>query len=51
MRKALRRGLLLLCAVSVLAVPAVANGRQLGDLDRSDDGAAATTAGACRWSG
>jgi Domain of unknown function (DUF4394) len=38
MRKALRRGLLLLCAVSVLAVPAVANGRQLGDLDRSDDG-------------
>jgi Domain of unknown function (DUF4394) len=31
MRKALRRGLLLLCAVSVLAVPAVANGRQLGD--------------------
>lgn len=39
MRKALRRGLLLLCAVSVLAVPAVANGRQLGDLYRSDDGA------------
>jgi hypothetical protein len=38
MRKALRRGLLLLCAVSVLAVPAVANGRQLGDLYRSDDG-------------
>ena len=34
MRKALRRGLLLLCAVSVLAVPAVANGRQLGDLYR-----------------
>jgi hypothetical protein len=39
MRKALRRGLLLLCAVSVLAVPAVASGRQLGDLYRSDDGA------------
>ena len=39
MGKALRRGLLLLCAVSVLAVPAVANGRQLGDLYRSDDGA------------
>lgn len=39
MRKALTRGLLLLCAVSVLAVPAVANGRQLGDLYRSDDGA------------
>ena len=38
MRKALRRGLLLLCAVSVLAVPAVANGRQLGDPYRSDDG-------------
>ena len=38
MRKALTRGLLLLCAVSVLAVPAVANGRQLGDLYRSDDG-------------
>jgi Domain of unknown function (DUF4394) len=39
MRKALRRGLLLLCALSVLAVPAVANGRQLGDLGRSGDGA------------
>jgi Domain of unknown function (DUF4394) len=38
MHKALRRGLLLLCAVSVLAVPAVANGRQLGDSYRSDDG-------------
>ena len=38
MRKALRRGLLLLCAVSVLAVPAVANGRVLGDLYRSGDG-------------
>jgi hypothetical protein len=37
MRKALRRGLLLLCAVSVLAVPAVASGRQLDDLYRSDD--------------
>jgi hypothetical protein len=39
MRKALRRGLLLFCALGVLAVPAVANGRQLGDLDRSGDGA------------
>jgi hypothetical protein len=39
MRKALRRGLLLLCTVSVLAVPAVANSHQLGDLYRSDDGA------------
>jgi hypothetical protein len=39
MGKALRRGLLLLCAVSVLAVPAVAGGRQLDDLYRSDDGA------------
>jgi hypothetical protein len=38
MGKALRRGLLLLCAVSVLAVPAVANSRQLGDRYRSDDG-------------
>jgi hypothetical protein len=38
MRKALTRGLLVLCAISVLAVPAVANGRQLGDLYRSDDG-------------
>jgi hypothetical protein len=37
MGTALRRGLLLLCAVSVLAVPAVANGRQLGDLYRSSD--------------
>jgi hypothetical protein len=32
----IRRGLLLLCAVSLLAVPTVANGRQL-DLYRSDD--------------
>jgi Domain of unknown function (DUF4394) len=39
MRKALRRGLLLLCAASLLAVPAVANGRQLDDPYRSDDGA------------
>jgi hypothetical protein len=31
MHKALRRGLLLLCAVSVLAVPAVANGSQPDD--------------------
>jgi Domain of unknown function (DUF4394) len=39
MPKALRRGLLLFCAVSLLAVPAVANGRQLDDRYRSDDGA------------
>jgi Domain of unknown function (DUF4394) len=39
MHKALRRGLLLLCAASLLAVPAVANGRQLDDPYRSDDGA------------
>jgi Domain of unknown function (DUF4394) len=39
MRKAIRRGLLLLCAASVLAVPAAANGGQLGDLYRSSDGA------------
>jgi hypothetical protein len=38
MGKALRRGLLLLCAVSLLAVPAVASGRQLDDPYRSDDG-------------
>jgi hypothetical protein len=38
MHKALRRGLLLVCAVSLLAVPAVANGRQLDDPYRSDDG-------------
>jgi Domain of unknown function (DUF4394) len=38
MHKALRRGLLLLCAVSLLAVPAVASGRQLDDPYRSDDG-------------
>jgi hypothetical protein len=37
--KALRRGLLLLFAVSLLAVPAVAGGRQLDDPYRSDDGA------------
>jgi hypothetical protein len=37
MHKALRRGLLLLCAVSLLAVPAVASGRQLDDPYRSDD--------------
>ncbi|HEU4398065.1 MAG TPA: DUF4394 domain-containing protein [Actinomycetota bacterium] len=37
MRKALRRGLLLLLAASVLAVPAVANGRVLGDLYGSGD--------------
>jgi hypothetical protein len=37
MRKALRRGLLLLLAASVLAVPAVANGRVLGDLYSSGD--------------
>jgi len=40
MRKALRRGLLLLLAASVLAVPAVANGRVLGDLYSSGDDAA-----------
>jgi hypothetical protein len=40
MRKALRRGLLLLLAASVLAVPAVANGRVLGDLYGSGDDAA-----------
>ena len=39
MRKAVHRGLLLLLALSVLAVPAVANGRQLGDLSDSDSGA------------
>jgi hypothetical protein len=39
MPKALRRGLLLLCAVSLLAVPAVASGRQLDDPYRSDEGA------------
>jgi hypothetical protein len=38
MRRAIKRGLLLLCAVSVLAVPAVASGRQLDDPYRSDDG-------------
>jgi Domain of unknown function (DUF4394) len=37
MRKALRRGLLLLLAAGVLAVPAVANGRVLGDLSSSGD--------------
>jgi Domain of unknown function (DUF4394) len=37
MRKALRRGLLLLLAAGVLAVPAVANGRVLGDLYSSGD--------------
>jgi len=42
MRKALRRGLLLLLllAASVLAVPAVANGRVLGDLYGSGEDAA-----------
>ena len=47
MRKALRRGLLLLLlAASVLAVPAVANGRVLGDLYGSgDDGADARRSG------
>jgi hypothetical protein len=40
MRKALRRGLLLLLAASVLAVPAVANGHVLGDLYGSGDDAA-----------
>jgi Domain of unknown function (DUF4394) len=40
MRKALRRGLLLLLAASVLAVPAVANSRVLGDLPGSGDDAA-----------
>jgi hypothetical protein len=40
MRKALRRGLLLLLAASVLAVPAVADGRVLGDLYGSGDDAA-----------
>jgi hypothetical protein len=40
MRKALRRGLLLLLAASVLAIPAVANGRVLGDLYSSGDDAA-----------
>jgi hypothetical protein len=39
MHKALRRSLLLVCAVSLLAVPAVASGRQLDDPYRSDDGA------------
>ena len=38
MHKALRRGLLLLCAVTLLAVPAVASGRQLDDPYRSDEG-------------
>jgi Domain of unknown function (DUF4394) len=38
MGKAIRRGLLLLCAVSVLAVPAVASGRQADDRYRTDDG-------------
>jgi Domain of unknown function (DUF4394) len=37
MRKALRRGLLLLLAAGVLAVPAVANGRVLGGLYSSGD--------------
>jgi Domain of unknown function (DUF4394) len=37
MGKAFRRGLLLLCAVGVLAVPAAANGRVLGAPYRSDD--------------
>jgi len=39
MRKAVHRGLLLLLALGVLAVPAVASGRQLDDPYRSDDGA------------
>ncbi|HYN18487.1 MAG TPA: DUF4394 domain-containing protein, partial [Actinomycetes bacterium] len=38
MRNALRRGLLLLLAAGVLAVPAVAGARQLGDLSSSPDG-------------
>jgi hypothetical protein len=39
MAKAVRRGLLLLLALGVLAVPAVASGRQLGDLSDSGSGA------------
>ena len=39
MPKAVRRGLLLLLALGVLAVPAVASGRQLGDLSDSGSGA------------
>ena len=38
MRKAVHRGLLVLLALGVLAVPAVANGRQLDDPYRSVDG-------------
>jgi Domain of unknown function (DUF4394) len=37
MRKGFRRGLLLLCALGLLAVPVVADGRQLGDPYRPDD--------------
>ena len=39
MPKAVRRGLLLLLALGVLAVPAVASGRQLGDLSDPGSGA------------